>query len=375
MIYLLRPETRPALDDCRFGRALTIARDAGVALAGVRERGETSAAGALPWDEEACLRAHVLPVHLCELALAASLAHTAAADSVLQRIPHLRRCLHRVATVSSPIVAEAAAARLRTLPHRSAHRLSVSALGALRLVRDGTPVDDPAWERRARVRELMAALVEERRISRESVAVRCWPDLDVDRALRNLRVTLTYLGRVLDPSRPTDAEPTVIRSVGDLLVLDDEVDVDVDRFDRLLARALDHDRAGSPSTALEGYREALALYRGDYLAGIDADWVTPMRTRYQLAALSAMLRAGELELASGEPDRAASWATRALAISPGNERAGRLHASCLAALGDRVAAARALRGLVAVLAAERLEPELETQRLLQRIEGTSESAQ
>jgi Flp pilus assembly protein TadD len=88
-----------------------------------------------------------------------------------------------------------------------------------------------------------------------------------------------------------------------------------------------------------------------------------------------MLRAGELELASGEADRAVSWATRAIAISPGNERAGRLHASCLAALGDRVTAARELRAMMATLAAERLEPEPETRRLLRRIEGTASGGQ
>lgn len=370
MIYLLRPETRPTLDRCRFGPALTTARNAGVALAELRETGSTAAAASLPWDREACLRAHVLPAHLCELAVAASLAGVTRAEELLVGLPALRASLARVATVSTPSVAAAAAARLDALPRRPLHRVTIAALGPLRVFRDGEPVTDPDWARRSRVRELLGLLVEERRVSRAKVAALGWPDLEPDKAMGNLRVTLSYLQRVLEPDRPANAEPQVIRSMGDQLVLDEDVLVDVDRFDRAMARALDHDRAGAPGAALELYRRALAAYDGDYLAGLDVEWAGPTRTRLQLLALSAMLRVGELELAAGEPDRAVGWAMRAASLSPGNERAGRLHAGCLQAVGDRLGAASELRALVARLAAEGLEAEPETMRLLQRLVGT-----
>lgn len=136
-----------------------------------------------------------------------------------------------------------------------------------------------------------------------------------------------------------------------------------------MTRALDHDRAGAPAAALASYREALGRYEGDYLGGIDADWVAPTRTRLQLLALGGMLRTGELELASGEPDRAVVWAMRAAVLSPGNERAVRLHAACLAAVGDRLGAAAKLRGLVELLATDGLAPEPETTRMLDRLGG------
>ena len=366
MIYLLRPETRPTLDRCAFGPAIDVARDAGRTLASIRDEASVDAAAALPWDREANLRAHVLPVHLCELAVAASLAGNERAADLLGRLPGLRTNLERVASVSVPVIVEAARGRLEALPRRSLHRISVTTLGPLRISRDSNPIVEPDWSRRARVREMMGLLVEERRITRSRVAAALWPGLTEENALRNVRVTLSYLQRILEPDRPQRAEPCVVRTPGDELVLDDDIEVDADVFAREMERATEHDRAGAPGSALAIYRGALARYEGDYLHGLDGEWLEPTRARMHLLALSGFLRVGELELASGEPDRAAAWAARAESLSPGNERAARLRATCLAGAGDRLGAVGVLRSVVERLAVDGVEPEGETRRMLDR---------
>ncbi len=374
MIYLLRPETRTALDRCQFGPALNAARDAGRALAALRDASSFTGAAALPWDRDANLRAHVLPMHLCELALAATIVGNERAGDVLAGLPNLRASLERVAAVSVPEVATAAEHRLAALPRRTLHRIAVTTLGQLRVERDGVPIDEPDWSRRARVRELMGLLVEERHTTRARVAAAIWPELAEDGALRNVRVTLSYLQRILEPDRPPRAEPCVVRTHGDELVLDDHVEIDSDTFTHDMRRATELDRAGAPGSALAIYRDALARYDGDYLRGLDGEWVEPTRVRLHLLALGGVLRTGELELASGEPDRAAAWAARAEALSPGNERAARLRATCLASAGDRLGAASVLRGVVARLDAEGVVPDTDTKRMLQRFTDSQAKA-
>lgn len=367
MLYVLCPRTRPVLDRCRFGPALELAGNAARALVRLRETGDVRAVADLPWESEACLRAHVLPPHLCELALAGSLLGRATADQLLAKLPDLRSCLTRVAEVGAPPVARAARQRLRSIPSRPRRRTAIETLGAFTVRQDGEPVDHPDWARRARVRELMALLVEERRVTRARAAAALWPDLDDAAGGRNLRVTLSYLQKALEPDRAPRTPTSIVHAEGEQLWLDADVAVDADAFAAEVQRATELDRAGAPTSALSRYDAALARYRGRYLAEISAAWAEPTQARLHLLAVGAMLRAGELELARGEPERAIAWATRVGAISDGNERAARLHAACLAAVGDRLGAARSLRAFAQRLRDERIEPEPETAALLRRL--------
>jgi len=243
----------------------------------------------------------------------------------------------------------------------------VTVLGSIALSRSGRDVADPDWTRRARVRELLGLLVEQRRISRQRAATLLWPELDDERAASNLRVTLTYLQRVLEPDRDRHSAPFFVRLDGTHLVLAPEVEVDAERFEADLAAAAEHDRGGAPQTALQCYRRALTGYSGDYMADVDSEWPDATRTRLRFLAVNAMCRVGELVLARGEPEEAGSWALRARRLAPLNERAERLFVTCLAGTGDRAGAAFALRALIAALAAEGLPMERETAALAKRL--------
>ena len=78
-----------------------------------------------------------------------------------------------------------------------------------------------------------------------------------------------------------------------------------------------------------------------------ATWTAPDRARVQT-------------LACGEPEEAASWVTRTLAMEPLHERAGRLPVRAIAGQDDRGGAVRALRRLLTDLDDERLSPEAST---------------
>jgi DNA-binding SARP family transcriptional activator len=254
---------------------------------------------------------------------------------------------------------------LRLLPPETPYPLRINTLGSLEIVRDGRIVEERDWIKRIRVRELLAAVVEERSIARDGVAALLWPDLSASKASSNLRVTLSHLQGVLEPGRTSDVAPSFLQVGSAGLVLSGEVTVDVDEFESLLRRAQTTDRAGAPAEAIGLYREALSLYRGPYMADLEAPWAAITRLRLDSVARTAMARLGALELARGEPERALHWAAEAQKASDIDERAGRLFMSALRATGDRAGAAAAGARLAAALKSAGLESEPATARLLE----------
>ena len=85
-VYLLAPQTRTALDRCRFGPALEASLAAGRALVALRE-GDAAPAARLAWDRPQLLRAHVLPCHLGSLVAAVAAVGHADVGPVSRRFP------------------------------------------------------------------------------------------------------------------------------------------------------------------------------------------------------------------------------------------------------------------------------------------------
>ncbi len=370
LLYSAEPDTRPVFDRCEFGPALRTAVSAGEALVQLREHRSSTAAVTLPWRNPALLRAHVQPCDLMELAMAAVEAGAAEAAAVAEQIPDSRPLVARVAALTEQPGSEAAGRFLSTLPEAPPAPLSIRTLGGLDLDRDGAPIDDSSW-RRARVRELLAYLIEHRTTTRKEVAAALWPDLDESKASANLRVNLSHLLNALEPGRPSGSPSSYLSVDGERLQLAALVELDVDQLERLMDEARQLDRDGAPADARSRYRQASELASGPYLDGIDADWTFATRVRVQSAVVEAWCRIGELTLARGEPEAASEWATKAYRLSAIDERAGRLLISCLAAAGDRVAALQTADKLVSDLREAGLKPERPTVQLTERIRRRS----
>ena len=369
LLYLLAPRVRAPIDGCRFGSALTAAQRAGQALVALRERDDPGPAQELPWHRPNLLRAHVPPPFLGELAASAAAAGHGAVSEVLAQLPSPRENLQTATLLGHVPTASWAQARVAQLPARPDYDLHVEALGSLTMTRGGTLITDEAWSRRERVRQLLAYLLLHRRAGRRRAAEDLWPDLALDRALQNLRVNLSHLQRVLQPSREAEAPAWFVRAEADLLeVAPAGFEVDTEVFERacLDARRLDEQAKGS--LAIAGYRVAAALYRGDYLQDWpDAEWAAPERVRLRALATGAICRLGELVLARGEPEEATAWATAVLRHEPLLERGHRLFVRGLAGQGNRPASVEAVRDLIRRLEAERLQPEPETVRLAESL--------
>jgi DNA-binding SARP family transcriptional activator len=351
-LYLLLPQRRHEIDGIPLGpdyrRALEVARLLVAARSGpVRP---------VPFDSEQVLSA--LGVRWA-LELAVRTTDIALARFVLEVWGRPGRDQLRDWSMTGEMHA-GARSLLKTLPTPPSVVTRLRVLGPMALERGGEPVTHADW-RRERVRSLLAMLVNRGRTSREVCAAALWPESDAEAALGNLRVTLGYLQKVLEPERASGDATWFVRTDGDTLSLAEEgLLVDAWELDALLDEADAADRSGAPSAALRSYEGALDLWHGDYLADVYDDWAGPERDRVRARFLTASIRAGELLVGQGEVDRALRIATRAVEAEPWSEPAHRLVMASHLARGDRASARRALDRCYSALAELGVDPEPST---------------
>jgi DNA-binding SARP family transcriptional activator len=277
-----------------------------------------------------------------------------------------RRTLHTLAEGGGPFGNGASQIQKR-VPVPPARPVELHVLGPIRLVRDGVEVTDADW-RRERVRTLLALLVVKGHTTRGDAASTLWPDLDAETAAGNLRVTLRYLQRVLEPARDPGTAAWFVRADGDALRLcTDMLVVDVWEMERHLDAAAVADADGRPAEALRELECALDAWHGDFLADSFDDWALLEQDRVRARFLAGAVRAGELLLARGRTERALELGTRAVDAEPWSEAAYRLIASAHLAAGDAASARRVLARCHAMLADLGVDAEPATLMLERRL--------
>lgn len=185
-----------------------------------------------------------------------------------------------------------------------------------------------------------------------------WPELDEDRARSALSQALYYLRQSLGP---------------DVVVSRGKDEVGVGPQDRWcdVAALQDGLDAGGP----ERIRDALELYRGDFLPGFflsDAPefehWLEEERARLRGRIASATWALADAAEAAGHPAEAVSWGRKALATGGPDEGRLRRLIEMLDRAGDRASAVRLYEEVAERLEREwEIEPAPETQRLIEEI--------
>jgi DNA-binding SARP family transcriptional activator len=355
--YVLLPEARDAWAAEPRGAAHELGFPLAPALVAARA-GDRDFVRALSWPSAGIVRANLPLAWAVELALHGRAAgNPPPADLVRAIGPAAREPLRRVADrTSSGRLQRAARSLLDQLPLTPSATLRLGVLGPVAVWRGDTPVEH-AHLRRARVRALLCLMVARRRARREELAEELWPDLDDPG--RNLRTTLSYLQQVLEPDRAASEPAYFLRPEGSWLTLvDDEyLAVDAWQLDSYLDAADAAERGGKPAAALDAYRAALPLWRGEpYADVLDGTWAHAERARLAARYTTSAVRAGDLLLASGEPTAARAAAERALAADATAEPAYRLLARTHRAEGNPAGAARALEACRAALEPLGLRP-------------------
>jgi DNA-binding SARP family transcriptional activator len=161
------------------------------------------------------------------------------------------------------------------------------------------------------------------RPSREQLAALLWPDHDLAEARKNLRTTLGYIHMALGDSVLVTTHETIGLEQSTSLVMD--LDLRTISRVRSLARVSDGVETGDLRGQLE---EAVALYRGPFLAGFDIsqapefdNWLIGQRTQWLAMGGELLERLSGLQAADGDLNAARRTIERWLELDPGDERA------------------------------------------------------
>jgi DNA-binding SARP family transcriptional activator len=240
-------------------------------------------------------------------------------------------------------------------PPRPQSALRVRFLGQFALRGSGDWLDGP---RLRSARQLIAYLILHRRspASRQTLTELFWPGSDADGLTHRLHLAVSSARHVLRLALDGD-DPILCASGGYGWQPSVLVESDVETF--LRAEHGDDERT---------LREAMALYRGEFLAGEDADWVQPVRVRCASAYESIIERLGRAAYDAGRFNESLAIGLELVALDLGYEGATRLVMRSFAALGRPFQAEREYGKLNRFLKRRlNAEPTAETRLLLQDI--------
>ncbi len=263
-------------------------------------------------------------------------------------------------------------------PPSSQPGLRVQTFGSFRVWRDGQEIEPAAWSREKAL-HLFQFLVTMRQqaphLHKEQIIDRLWPELTIGEGDRDFKVALHTLNKVLEPQRKARATPRFITRYDLTYGLNlEEIWIDADEFERLLAAGTQALPA-NPAQASHLFKQALALYLGDYLPERRfEDWCSSERERLQVLALGLMTTLADLLLPEN-PLESIRLTQHVLAIDPVWENAYRTQMQAYHRQGNRPMAIKTYQRCVATLEQELGIPPLpETEALYRQIINSPQNA-
>ena len=240
--------------------------------------------------------------------------------------------------------------------------LRIRALGAATVHRGDAAVTAADWGY-AKPRELLFLLVSSPPRTRDQLGAALWPDLSHQQLGNALHTALRGLRRALgDPGWVVYSDGRYRFNTAP------EHESDIETFEQALAAA----RGARPAAAaLPHLQRAVAVYGGDFLAGMAAgEWAQARRDELARSFESALLATGRLHAAAGRYQPAAAAFRRAITHEPLNETAHRELMNCWVRLGETARAVRHYGELVELLQEQvGVPPAAETTALYRRLAG------
>jgi DNA-binding SARP family transcriptional activator len=251
------------------------------------------------------------------------------------------------------------------------YQLRVQTLGSFCAWRGAPEIAPHEW-RREKARRLFQLLLTHRQkmLDRDQITKMIWPRSAPDAAKRNFRVALSTLFRVLEPDRERGSPSAYVLRNGSQYGLRPGTDLwlDVNHFERLVAegeRQFEHDS----EAGLNCYRQALALYKGEYLEEcIYEDWCSEERERLLTLYLRTADRLASALIEREEWEEALEVCRSILDRDDCWERAYRMMMIAYSRLGNRSQAMRVYQRCLGRLKEElEIEPSTATVDLYESI--------
>jgi LuxR family maltose regulon positive regulatory protein len=248
---------------------------------------------------------------------------------------------------------------LATTVSTSLPRLEICALGTPQVLKDGTPVDKREWQTATAEELFFYLLAHPVGQPREQITDVFWPNLPPAKAKSTFHVTVYRLRRA------THIELLTFDRSSGTYRLNPEMHYwyDVEEFEKLLEAA-----PGSGESRAEALRQAIALYRGEYMEGFYSDWYLPKRRTLEEQYLSALSELAHWCMGEGSYDQALDLCEKALQNDSYREEMYRLMMKCHSLLGQHPRVTQVYQRCATVLAEELgVEPAPETVALYQEL--------
>ncbi|MDF2629118.1 MAG: Transcriptional regulator, LuxR family [Symbiobacteriaceae bacterium] len=246
--------------------------------------------------------------------------------------------------------------------------------------RGDVPVESAEWGRR-KTRSLLKVLLSARGtvFTVDQLLETLYPESQPERVARNLLTRITELRRALEPGLGEGQQSRYIVRVGRgsyCFAADAPVWIDTERFQAHMWAARTWADQGRWQEATGMYEEAIALYRGDYLAeDLYEEWTQTTRMNLRELYLQALEEAAKGRARQGHLQQATAYSEWLLAADPARESAARLKMSMHHQSGRTRAVERTYAALGEALADLGAGPERVTQDLFRELQATPPAAE
>ncbi|MEK0315402.1 response regulator [Cohnella sp. 56] len=204
---------------------------------------------------------------------------------------------------------------------------NVRCLGKLQLTdRDRRPL---RW-RTLKTQQLFAALLHVGDwVSREDLLDMLWGEGDGERSVSYLHTSIYQLRKLL---KETESGAAVEFELENYRLELSELVTDVALFEKALSEPIPCEEG-----TLHYYESVLSLYRGDYMADLDFDWLRSTRTKLADGYMRMSLKAAAYEVSSGRFEQAAARLSALRERNPYGEELCLLAMEAWFGLGDKPA--------------------------------------
>jgi two-component SAPR family response regulator len=209
-------------------------------------------------------------------------------------------------------------------------RLEIRALGGTEVRKEGELLPGSAW-RSTRARALFFYIVDRQQVRKDDIGLDFWPDFSPGKISSNFHATLWRVRQALGGK--------------DLIIFNDDsyslhpaisVWYDVAEFENYLRQASDSTLAETERAEI--LRQALRLYRGDFLHDVFLEWADQRREELQNGYMDALVTLAGMEQAKEHFAEARELYAKALNIDPYRDHIHLAVMQCLVSAGSPSAA-------------------------------------
>lgn len=181
--------------------------------------------------------------------------------------------------------------------------LTINLLGPVEVIREAErPLSPDAWATR-RARDILCFVASRRhhRASKDLIIDSFWGETDPTVIERNFHPTISHIRKALNSNQTLKQNLLLYRDGDYLLNPEFAYCIDIEEFDRLVARGEACRRERQFDQCIQSYQGAVDLYRGEFIQGSYDSWVDEQRSYYRKQYLQL------LEALAGVAQEVGDW--------------------------------------------------------------------